>query len=290
MTESASQPVFRFAPSPNGYLHIGHAWSALYNQRLARESGGRFLLRIEDIDAGRCRREYDDAIREDLAWLGVTWEEPVRRQSEHFDDYARALRTLRDRGVAYPCFCSRAEVARAAAAVPDAPRDPDGAPLYPGTCRGLDRSEIERRLASGREPALRLDLAAALALIGRGLSWREFGEDAAGRVVAAEPGLWGDAVIGRRDTPASYHIAVVVDDALQGVTDVARGRDLFHATGLHRLLQELLGLPAPRYRHHALLLDEAGAKLSKSARSKSLRALRAEGAGAAEVRARLGFS
>jgi glutamyl-Q tRNA(Asp) synthetase len=271
--------VFRFAPSPDGFLHLGHAYSALLNFELARESGGRFLLRIEDIDLARAKPEYEAAIDEDLAWLGLDWERPARRQSEHFADYAAALERLDAMGLIYSCACTRGEIARAAGEI--APRDPDGAPLYPGTCRGKPRGHLREILQVGGV-ALRLDMAKALALLGaeaRALSWREHAEGE----IAADPKRWGDVVLARKDTPASYHLAVVVDDALQDVTDVVRGADLKPATGLHRLLQRLLGLPTPRYRHHALLLCAEGEKLSKSKASRSLRDLRAEGVSAAAV-------
>ncbi len=277
---ASQRRVFRFAPSPNGFLHLGHAYSALLNFELARESGGRFLLRIEDIDLARAKPEYEAAIYEDLSWLGLDWERPVRRQSEHFADYAAALEQLDARGLLYPCACTRGEIARAAGENP--PRDPDGAPLYPGTCRGKPRGHLREILAVGGV-ALRLDMAKALELLGaeaQALSWREHAEGE----IAADPKRWGDVVLARKDTPTSYHLAVVVDDALQGVTDVVRGADLKPATGLHRLLQCLLGLPAPSYRHHALLLCAEGEKLSKSRRSKTLRDLRAEGLSAAAVR------
>ncbi len=273
-----ASPVYRFAPSPNGFLHLGHAYSALLNFELARESGGRFLLRIEDIDRGRARPEFEAAIYEDLAWLGLAWETPVRRQSEHFNDYAAALEKLDALGLLYPCACKRSDIAHFAAAHPDWPRDPDGAPLYPGFCRDKPRRPARDILAQGGV-ALRLDMARAAALAGEGLSWRE-----GGGVVPADPAQWGDVVLARKDTPASYHIAVTVDDALQGVTHVVRGRDLFYATSLHRLLQRLLTLPEPGYFHHGLILDEAGEKLAKSRGSKTLRALRAEGVSAAQVR------
>ncbi len=276
--------TFRFAPSPNGYLHLGHAYSALLNFDLARQCGGRFLLRIEDIDRGRARKEFEAAIYEDLAWLGLEWEAPVRRQSEHFDDYARALERLDDMGLLYACDCKRSDIARAAAAKPNWPHDPDGAPLYPGTCRGKPRRAAREVLMQGGV-ALRLDTRKAAALAGQGPSWREFGSGD----VAADPAAWGDVVLARKDTPASYHIAVVVDDALQGVTDVVRGKDLFAATSLHRLLQILLELPAPDYRHHDLVLDDAGEKLSKSLASTTLRALRAQGWTPADVRRRIGL-
>ncbi len=282
--------MFRFAPSPNGFLHIGHAYSALCNQKLARELGGRLLLRIEDIDRERSRGEFETAIYEDLAWLGIEWETPARRQSEHFSDYERALENLTGRGLLYPCFCARSDVAKAVGDAENWPRAPDGGLLYPGTCTHLSAEARARRLASGQSAALRIHLDEAVAQVGLRLGWREYGEGPHARDVAAEPSLWGDAAIGRRDIPASYHIAVVIDDALQGVTDVVRGMDLFSATSIHRLLQELLDLPAPNYRHHQLLLDETGVKLSKSARARSLRSLRSEGVCAAQLRRRLGFA
>ncbi len=283
------RPVFRFAPSPNGYLHIGHAYSALRNFEMARRHDGHFLLRLEDIDVDRCRPEYEAAIFEDLAWLGISWEEPVLRQSEHFSAYASAVEDLRDRSLLYPCFCSRLEISRVVSGMPEWPRDPDGGPIYPGTCRHLSQSERERRLAAGQHAALRLDMTQAVAEAGMLLGWHEFGEGEEGRDVRAEPMLWGDAVLARKDIPTSYHISVVIDDARQGVTDVVRGKDLFDATSLHRLLQALLDLPAPRYHHHDLLRDAAGQKLSKSTHAKSLRALRAEGVTPQDVRRRLGF-
>ncbi|MBN9011851.1 MAG: tRNA glutamyl-Q(34) synthetase GluQRS [Rhizobiales bacterium] len=286
-------PVFRFAPSPNGYLHLGHAYSALLNADLARQAGGRLLLRIEDIDATRCRPEYEAAIYEDLRWLGMAWETPVRRQSEHFASYRAALDRLAAKGLIYPSFESRAEIARMVAerdANTPWPRDPDGASLYPGTAKRLSARERETLMASGAPYALRLDMAAALASAGN-LDWTEDGEGPGGETgrVAARPEAWGDVILARKDTPASYHLAVVLDDALQGVADVVRGQDLFWATSVHRLLQRLLDLPAPRYRHHALLRDAAGAKLSKSTRATGLRELRAEGVTPAEVRRRIGL-
>jgi glutamyl-Q tRNA(Asp) synthetase len=277
MTRSSVKHVFRFAPSPNGYLHLGHAFSAMMNYQMAVATGGRLLLRIEDIDVERCRPEFEEAIYDDLRWLGLIWETPVRRQSQHFDDYADALRRFEQRGLLYPCFCSRSEVMHAVTDHLDWPRDPDGSPLYPGTCRHLSAAERRRYLSEGRPAAYRLDMSAALAEAGGKLGWREYGEGGHGRDVTAEPALWGDALLARKDVLASYHIAVVVDDALQGVTDVVRGEDLFMATSLHRLLQVLLDLPAPCYHHHELLRDAAGRKLSKSLRAKSLRALRHEG-------------
>jgi len=281
---SKQQRVFRFAPSPNGYLHLGHAYSALLNFDLARQCGGRFLLRIEDIDRGRARPEFEAAIYEDLAWLGLDWERPARRQSAHFSDYARALERLDAMGLIYACDCTRSDIARVAAVRPDWANDPDGSPLYPGTCRDKPRRPAREVLASGGV-ALRLDMGRASALAGQGLAWREFGVGD----VAADPAKWGDVVLARKDTPASYHIAVVVDDALQGVTDVARGEDLFEATSLHRLLQRLLDLPAPEYRHHGLIMDEKGEKLAKSVASTALRALRTQGWTPADVRRRVGL-
>jgi len=286
-------PVFRFAPSPNGYLHLGHAFSALLNHDLARRAGGRLLLRIEDIDPSRCRPEYEDAIYEDLGWLGIAWEAPVRRQSDHLADYRRALETLSVQGLVYPSFESRAEVAKLVAArEADGPwpRDPDGAPLYPGSAKRLSAAERARLIASGAPYALRLDMSAAIARAGA-LAWTELGEGSAGetRVVAANPQAWGDVILARKETPTSYHLSVAVDDALQVVTDAVRGQDLFHATGVHRLLQRLLGLPEPAYRHHRLILDAAGAKLAKSTGSTGLRELRAAGKTPADIRRMVGL-
>jgi glutamyl-Q tRNA(Asp) synthetase len=280
----ALSPVLRFAPSPNGALHLGHAYSALCNERLAAELGGRLLLRIEDLDRMRCKPQYETAIFDDLAWLGLRFEAGPRRQSEHGDDYAKALALLEAQGLVYPCFCSRAEVARDSAAF-----DPDGAPLYRGTCRALTRADSVDRLARGDKAALRLDMRRAVESAPTEIVWSEFGEGPNPIDRAAEPALWGDVVLAGRDLAASYHLAVTVDDALQGVTDVVRGRDLLPATSVRRLLQDLLGLPAPHYRHHRLVLDPTGAKLSKSRRSPTLGALREKGVSAAQIRAALGF-
>lgn len=289
-----TSPVFRFAPSPNGYLHLGHAYSALLNDELARAAGGHFLLRIEDIDPTRCKPEFEQAIYDDLAWLGIIWQEPVRRQSQHLADYRAALDGLTAMGLVYPSFESRADIAGLVAersAVAPWPRDPDGALLYPGTARQLDPDSRARLIAEGAPYALRLDMAAAVARIGP-LSWTELGEGPAGEagIVAARPEDWGDVILARKETPTSYHLSVVVDDALQGVTEVVRGQDLYHATSVHRLLQALLGLPAPAYRHHRLIRDEAGQKLAKSSRSTGLRALRVEGVSLSDIRRRIGFS
>ena len=288
-----AQPVFRFAPSPNGLLHLGHAYSALLNFDRAQETGGRMLLRIEDIDATRCRPDYETAIYEDLAWLGIAWETPVRRQSEHLADYRAALEKLSALGLVYPAFESRAEIARLIAAREVEgpwPRDPDGAPLYPGAARSLSADERSQLIASGAPYALRLDMPAACRRAAR-LSWNELGEGPAGEhgIVPARPEAWGDVILARKETPTSYHLSVVVDDALQGVSEIVRGRDLFYATAVHRLLQVLLGLPEPAYRHHRLIRDEAGRKLSKSSRSTGLRALRAAGVTPARIRQLVGL-
>jgi glutamyl-Q tRNA(Asp) synthetase len=287
-----SRPVFRFAPSPNGYLHLGHALSALLNADMARAAGGRLLLRIEDIDRTRCRPEYEAAIYQDLAWLGLAWEEPVRRQSEHLAAYRDALEKLTAMGLVYPSFESRAEIARLVAAGGQSgpwPRDPDGVPLYPGAAKELSQDERRRRVAD--EPyALRLDMAAALARAGA-LDWTETGRGPNGETgrVPANAAQWGDVVLGRKDTPTSYHLAVVIDDALQGITNVVRGQDLFWATGVHRLLQALLGLPAPIYHHHRLIRDADGRKLAKSTDATGLRELRAQGATPADIRKLVGL-
>ena len=286
-------PVFRFAPSPNGYLHLGHAYSALLNFRCAQESGGRLLLRIEDIDPTRCRPEFEQAIHEDLAWLGITWEQPVRRQSEHLAEYRAALERLQGMGLVYPSFESRAEIARLVAQR-DAdgawPRDPDGAPLYPGAAMSLSEARRAELMAGGAPYALRLDMPAAVARAG-GLAWDEHGAGPSGEsgTVEARPEAWGDVILARKETPTSYHLSVVIDDALQGVTEVVRGQDLFHATGVHRLLQALLGLPAPAYQHHRLIRDAQGHKLSKSTQATGLRTLRTEGVSPTEIRHRIGM-
>ncbi len=286
-------PVFRFAPSPNGYLHLGHAYSALLNFDLARQAGARFLLRIEDIDVTRCRPEFEAAIYEDLAWLGLSWETPVRRQSAHLAGYREVLEKLSAQGLVYPSFESRAEIARLVAQRETGgtwPRDPDGAPLYPGAALSLSAEERARLIDSGAPYALRLDMAAARART-RNLTWIEHGEGPAGETgaVTARPEAWGDVILARKETPTSYHLSVVIDDALQGVTEVVRGQDLFWSTSVHRLLQDLLGIPQPAYRHHRLILDSTGQKLSKSTRSTALRELRAEGATPADIRRLVGL-
>jgi glutamyl-Q tRNA(Asp) synthetase len=298
-------PIFRFAPSPNGYLHLGHALSALLNFDMAQRSGGRFVLRIEDIDKARCRPEYEAAIYEDLAWLGLSWEEPVLRQSARLDAHEAALGRLDAMGLIYPSFESRAEIARLVADRDRAgpwPRDPDGVPLYPGDAKNLSSAERRRRRHAGDPFALRLDMAAAIALAGRRgphLTWIEAGAgpnaetgacpNGGVRTVVANPAAWGDVILARRDVPTSYHLSVVVDDAHQGVTHVVRGQDLFDATSVHRLLQDLLGLPQPVYHHHPLILDAEGHKLSKATNATGLRELRAAGATPADIREAIGF-
>jgi glutamyl-Q tRNA(Asp) synthetase len=284
-------PVFRFAPSPNGYLHLGHALSALLNFEAARASGGRFLLRIEDIDATRCRPEFEAAICEDLSWLGVTWEEPVRRQSQHMSDYGAALRRLEHEGLLYPAFESRADIARLVRERgPAWPRDPDGAPLYPGAGKTRNLTEREALIASGVPYALRLDMAAAQAKTAV-LTWHEAGTGPARETgeVTARPEQWGDVILARKETPTSYHLSVVIDDALQGVTDVVRGLDLFWSTSVHRLLQAVLGLPVPAYHHHRLVRDAAGQKLSKSTKATAIRELRGAGLTPHDIRRKVGL-
>lgn len=285
-------PVFRFAPSPNGELHLGHARSALLNEQLARLSGGRLLLRIEDIDLARCTPEFEAAIYSDLEWLGLDWERPVRRQSDHFADYAAALEKLKKMGVVYPAFMSRGQVRDYIADLETSsrhwPRDPDGAPLYPGVERDMSRREANKRIKAGDRHSWRLNVDAALALAPKSLTWTELGSGPRSETgkIPAKPQTWGDVVLSRSDAPASYHLAVTVDDAGQGVTDIVRGQDLFHATSVHRLLQALLGLPEPVYRHHALVMGSDGRKLSKSERHSGLRELREEGVSPQEVRER----
>jgi glutamyl-Q tRNA(Asp) synthetase len=289
MQPVSARPVFRFAPSPNGYLHLGHALSALLNHDRARAAGGRLLLRIEDIDGTRCQPEYEAAIYQDLEWLGIEYERPVRRQSKHFDEYRAALEELARAALVYPAFESRAEIARLVAARgTDWPRDPDGAPLYPGNARDLAAAERKRKIEGSTPYALRLDLQAALARIKEPLAWTESGEGKP-REIAAQPERWGDVILGRKETPASYHLACVLDDASQGVTHIVRGLDLYEATSIHRLLQEILGLPAPAYHHHRLILDADGKKLAKRDPSTTLRDLRGQGVSAADVRRKVGL-
>jgi glutamyl-Q tRNA(Asp) synthetase len=293
---SVSQPkhtrrVFRFAPSPTGYLHRGHALSALLNQCAAQAKNGRFLLRIEDVDTTRARQKFEAAIFEDLAWLGLEWEQPVLFQRDRFDAYASALSELDKLGLLYPAFMSRTEIAAAIDETGSSwPRDPDGAPHYPGREREWPEARRKTEIASGKPYALRLDMARALSTT-PALSWSSvdpFGVEPT-TSQPAEPAQWGDVILARKEVYGSYHIAVVVDDAFQGVTDVVRGRDLEAATSVHRLLQTLLGLPAPNYFHHRLILDTDGAKLSKSRGSETIRARRDAGETSAELIAGLGL-
>ena len=287
--------TFRFAPSPNGELHLGHAYSALLNQQLANEAGAHLLLRIEDIDITRCTPEFEAGIYRDLEWLGVDWEGPVRRQSEHFSAYQTALDRLVAENLVYPAFMSRGDIR---AFISDRerrgrdwPRDPDGVPLYPAVDKILPREERGIRIAQGAPFAWRLDGAAALARIGSDLFWTEFEDTtlSATRRIAARPQDWGDVILARRDIPTSYHLSVVLDDALQGVTHVVRGMDLFQATAVQRLLQELLGLPHPAYFHHRLIFGPDGRKLSKSLKDTGLTALRAAGATPQDIRRMVGL-
>jgi glutamyl-Q tRNA(Asp) synthetase len=284
----ASQPIFRFAPSPNGRLHLGHAYSALFTWDCAEKLGGSVLLRIEDIDPARSKPEFDRGIIEDLQWLGLSWPEPILRQSTRLPAYADAADRLRTMGLLYPCFCSRSEIAARATGT-----DPDGAPLYPGTCRNLSPAEIATRMANGERAQWRINMGAALAHSGPhdvdmiATSSAMLSSEITTRT--AHPELWGDAVLVRKDTPTSYHLSVVVDDAAQNITHVTRGMDLYAATDLHVLLQHLLGLSSPVYCHHRLVLDETEQKLSKSRGAPSLQSLREAGVTAGEVRRRLGF-
>lgn len=277
MNPTRKPEVTRFAPSPTGWLHLGHAYAALFAHEQA--DGGRFLIRLEDIDGTRARPEYEEAIFEDLAWLGLTWETPVRRQSDHFEDYRAALGKLDALGVLYPCFCTRREIQEEIARAGNAPQGPDG-PLYPGTCRNRSADERAERIANGEAYALRLDATKGLRLGGE-LTWK----DRARGSFTARPDVFGDVVLARKDTPASYHLSVVVDDALQGITLVTRGDDLLEATHLHRLLQELLGLPVPEWHHHRLITDETGKRLAKRDDARSLRSLREAGWTPDQIRA-----
>ena len=288
------RPVFRFAPSPNGHLHLGHAFSALVGQELARRGGGRFLLRIEDIDLERSRPEFEAGIYEDLAWLGIEWEAPVRRQSEHMADYASALRRLQALDIVYPCFHSRKQIADEVDASGKTARDPDGVHLYPGLCRDIPQQIAAQRVAGGEAYVLRLNMQKTVALVrakpNAPLRFRAFGTDFRVEMQGTAPERWGDIILARKNNPATYHIAVVTDDAIQGVTHVTRGMDLLAATDIHRLLQVLLDLPEPLYHHHRLILDPSGRKLAKSHQDKALKSLRAEGATPAQIKEMVGLS
>ena len=275
--------VTRFVPSPTGGLHLGHAYSALDAFDAARTAGGRFLLRIEDIDQGRCRPEFEQGIYDDLMWLGLSWETPVRRQSDHFDDYKNALGRLSEMHLIYPCFCTRKDIAAEIEAAGGAPQGPDG-PVYPGTCRHLSETERYERIEAGESYALRLDMTEAAARTGN-LIWRDLNEGE----ITARPERFGDVVLARKDTPTSYHLAVTYDDDLQGVTLVTRGVDLFDATDVHRLLQALLGLDTPDYRHHKLLTGTDGKRLAKRDKAATLADMRASGKTPDDVRDLIGW-
>ena len=274
--EDMQPPVFRFAPSPNGRLHLGHAYSALLNEKMAREMGGRLLLRIEDIDRDRCTSENISAAIADLAWLGIRFEEPVMQQSRRMAAYREAIARLMEMNLLYVCTCTRKELAGFADANPQAPRDPEGQPLYPGTCRRIAHMFTA-------DSALRLRMSAALSLAGD-VSWREKGVRR-----KADPACWGDVIIARKGIGTSYHLSVVVDDAAQQVSHIVRGEDLLEQTAIHRLLQTLLGLAEPDYHHHGLIRHDTGRKLAKSKGDESLDGLRAEGATPQDIRQRLGF-
>jgi len=280
----SSKIVTRFAPSPTGFLHLGHAYSALFAFEAARKSGGRFLVRIEDIDSTRCRSEFEQSIYEDLMWLGMEWEIPVRRQSEHLSDYLTAAEQLRSRGMLYPCFCTRKDIQRGIEAAGGAPHGSEG-PLYPGTCRSLSEDERQSRIAVGESCAMRLDVNRAVDQVGSKLEWIDLERG----VQQAEPQILGDVVLVRKDIDCSYHLAVVVDDALQGVTRITRGADLFESTHLQRLLQAILGLNMPEYHHHSLICDKNGRRFAKRNDAETLCSLRRSGVTANEVREQLGF-
>ncbi len=274
--------VTRFAPSPTGYLHIGHAFSALTAYH-ARGKGGTFHLRIEDIDPGRCKPEFTDAILEDLDWLGLEWETPVRKQSEHMDDYDKALRKLEIKGLLYPCFCTRSEIKTEIEQSVHAPQGPDG-PIYPGICRKLSDEKREDRIDAGDPHVRRLDMQGAAAIAGP-LAWKDENQG----LVKAKPERFGDVVLARKDVPTSYHLAVTVDDHLQGVTMVNRGADLAPSTDVHRLLQGLLGYTPPGYNHHRLIRDTTGRRLAKRDQDMTIRALRESGYTPDEVINMTGF-
>lgn len=290
----SAQSIFRFAPSPNGHLHLGHALSALLNQAMAETSGGRLLLRIEDIDMARCTPQFEQAIYEDLHWLELSWEEPVRRQSQHFEEYQKALTRLTEMGLVYPAFMSRGDI-RHRIGLAEAtgliwPSDPDGVPHYPTNERNMSADEQMQRIESGAPYAWRLNMSKAIQACKAPLTWYESGRGPDGEtgMMVADPARWGDVILARKDTPTSYHLSVVIDDAVQGVSHVVRGQDLFHATSVHRMLQILLDLPAPSYHHHVLVLGEDGHKLSKSRDDTALSSLRAQGLTPTDVRTLLG--
>ena len=274
--------VTRFAPSPTGYMHPGHAYSALFAYESAQRTNGRFLLRIEDIDFTRCKTEYETALLEDLGWLGIKWETPVRRQSEHLPEYMAVAESLKQRDLLYPCFCTRKDILREIELAGGAPHGPEG-PLYPGICRSLSNDERQARIIAGESFAMRLDLQKAVGIAGDDLEWLDLEQGPQ----KAQPELLGDVVLVRKDIGCSYHLAVVWDDALQGVTRITRGMDLFEATHLQRLLQAVLGLTTPEYHHHQLVCDSSGKRLAKRDEVESLRSLRERGVTPAEVRERI---
>jgi glutamyl-Q tRNA(Asp) synthetase len=278
--------IFRFAPSPNGRLHLGHAYSALFTAQQARLHEGRLLLRIEDIDRARCKPEFAEQALADLEWLGVSWSQPVRYQSRHMHEYTVIIDRLERLGLLYPCFCTRAKLANV-----QGPKDPDGTTVYPGYCRLMTRADRSRRMTAAEPYALRLDMAKAIVAASPHLSFRESGTGPDGETgnIACTPQVWGDVILARKDIATSYHVAVVHDDAVQGITHVTRGIDLFHATSIHRVLQSILKFPAPAYVHHKLISDDTGRKLSKSFGDRSLASLREQGITAAEIREHLGF-
>lgn len=289
MPASKSGPyITRFAPSPSGFLHLGHAYAALFAARAARRSGGRMLLRIEDIDRDRCRPEFETAIFEDLEWLGVEWEQPVRRQSEHLGKHSAALQVLVEGGVVYPCFCSRKEIRAEIAKAGQAPHGLGG-PLYPGTCRQLSMEERRQRFDQGVPHALRLDVYKAMVIGERDNKGPLFWTDVEAGRAECDPSPLGDVILGRKDSPSSYHLSATLDDHLQGVTLVTRGSDLFASTHVHRLLQALMGLKTPEYHHHKLLAGPDGRRYAKRDKSMTLQALRQAGKRPEEVRALAGF-
>ena len=278
--------MFRFAPSPNGRLHLGHAYSALFTAQQARLHDGTFLVRIEDIDRARCKPEFAEQALDDLKWLGLEWSQPVRHQSRHMHEYTSIIDRLERLQLLYPCFCTRARLSGARG-----PEDPDGGTVYPGYCRLMTRMERNRRMTAGEPYALRLDMAKAIVAAGPGLSFHEGGRGPAAETgtVICTPQVWGDVILARKDIGTSYHVAVVHDDAVQGITHVTRGIDLFHATSIHRVLQSILEFPVPAYIHHKLISDDTGRKLSKSLGDLSLAALRDEGVTPEMIREQLGF-
>ena len=279
--------VSRFAPSPTGRLHLGHAYSALFAAQAAKQAQGRFIVRMEDIDPGRCRTEYDEQILEDLTWLGLSWDGPVRRQSQHMSDYKAALQKLSDMDVLYPCFCTRSDIRREIEACGYAPHNspsgPDG-PLYPGSCRALSKAQRDDRKAEGAPFALRLDMQKAINITGS-LQWKD--KDTG--TINAQPEIFGDVVLARKETPTSYHLDVTLDDHIQEITLVTRGQDLFHASHVHTLLQSLLELNKPHYHHHVLLQDETGQRYAKRDNAATLAEMRSSGTSPDEIIKYLGF-